>query len=351
MAALYEPLPFRRLGSLLERGDATEEQVRKSVLASGYSSTDTDSLMRLLVRNAKLAKADDLGLPKESDARKLYSEYLISDDEYVIILRDRGWQDSDIRMSLDIARQERSWAERKEGLAHLKARYVSGETSDVQALAFMSRLKIDAVSARQLIALWQDTVTLKHHAASQGELLGWVEQGIITPEEAMLRMVRQGTSEIDAARALRAAKMKLDAKSVQQAQRVATQIAQQRERAARSKAAGDAKLARHIERETEQVENELSKLQDKLAKQTAAAEKHESKATVGALKTLPGVPLTPRQEREARIAEIRKELVLLHAAQKAAKELGQDLPENVQADLDSANAELVLELASPEPQE
>lgn len=188
-------VPQETARMLLTRGVITRERAAEILKGHGFSPDDAEALI-LAGEVERSQPTRDLSL---SAVRELYAEQEITAEDARAMLIALGFDAVEADWELDLADLARVRTYRNAVVSRVRAGFVKGLIAEGDAITALDTLSVPPGRRDTLLQLWsieQATVT---RDLTPAQVVAAAKKQLLTPAEALARLVGQGYAESDAA--------------------------------------------------------------------------------------------------------------------------------------------------------
>lgn len=183
-----------------EIGKLTEEELHKTYTDQGYTSDDADKLVEFARVTSLPKQAKQAGNASTAEVLQWYRDDLVPRDQAETLLVRSGVEESKVSNYLDTADLRKVTKARKEGIAALRKRWMTGEFNVGEATSQLNQLGVQPDRIGELLFNWSIVRDAKYKAPTVGMLCDWWTRGYITMDEFRRRCENLGYSLVDAER-------------------------------------------------------------------------------------------------------------------------------------------------------
>lgn len=187
-------VPQRTIIMMLQHGVITHARAHSMLTEQGYTDDDAEAFIAL-------GAAEHVSGAKQlsrTDIVTMYVDSLLTRAQATDHLKSLGYHDDDITALLDLATVKANAAQLKaiqRGVeSSLKAHHLTAN----QAIAQLDAAGMDHSQAQGLVDLWSQERGHAVRELTEAQILSLGEHGLISPEDALGRLVGYGLAEADA---------------------------------------------------------------------------------------------------------------------------------------------------------
>lgn len=188
-------IPYRSVPTMVKAGVMSEARAATVLAQHGFSLEDINSLLALIgvqKSTVKTAAASAVHAVSISNARSLFDQGAISEDQYVAILEEHGYTPELAKTTADVEAVAAHVKQRKQLIADSLAEVIGGVTTLQSAIQFLQNQgATDAEIARFEVAAAK---SLRHNqkSPSEPELAKFLKAGLISQDAYTNELQRQG---------------------------------------------------------------------------------------------------------------------------------------------------------------
>lgn len=189
----YIPPP-RTVGTLYAEGALSQAQALNLYAQAGLSPELAAAYLQGAVKT-KVAVHRNLA---QGTVTKLYEEQAVTLDQAMSLLEVLGYDQGEAQFIIllaDLARYEKYW---NTAITAVHAQYVSHKISESAASQALDEIGAEATERDHLLKIWTIERGAKVQVLSNTDIRKAMNDGIITSDDAMSRMVDKGWSQADA---------------------------------------------------------------------------------------------------------------------------------------------------------
>lgn len=301
-------------------GQITEKQARGWMTYQGFNDAESTAMIERAgsqLRYSVLKRAYSLSVTSAMRAALVqYDEGLTDKAGAVAALQALGVDKVRAGALVDVEGNRRLTRQIKEVKRALRRAYLSGRIDDKAAQQIMDKLGLDKAASVPEIDAWFVEKTVMEKAPTKAEIIRWLKEGLLTAEEAQLRLTNLGIAadavellldEVDYLEAK--AEKKAEAAAKKQEQREQATAAKEAERAA---AAALRQAQSEAKDEARAEERAVAAAEKQAEKEARAAAQAEHAAAAAGL-------LAERTAEKAALTAAKKALAAAKAAVARAK--------------------------------
>ena len=186
---------------MIKGGIITEDRGRQLLAMHGFDGQSIDDLLKFATTATKTTKATTAQAQHDvslSTARTAYDDGILTQDQYVTLLKAHGLDDNAAATEVQVADLSNEVKARKQLSTDVVNEYNAGLLDQQSAIQQLATSGLSVAEQAAAVRKMKSASSSKAKQPSEAELRAWAKATIISPDEYYSRLVTIGWSPADA---------------------------------------------------------------------------------------------------------------------------------------------------------
>ena len=191
-------IPFRTIPAMMAGGILTADEGKSLLRQHGF---DDDSIKHLLdyanskAKTTKSATATANHALSQAQAKTLFLDGAITDQQYIDVLKAHGFDDQNAQLELQVTQLAQATTDRKQAAADVVNEFQAGLIDKPTALQQLAQMNFTVAEQAKYAKQLKTTAAAKAKIPGESELNHFLQKSIISPQDYYNALIAQGYSD------------------------------------------------------------------------------------------------------------------------------------------------------------
>ena len=191
-------IPFRTIPAMIAGGILTDDEGKSLLRQHGFDEASIGHLLNYAKGKAKTTKSATATANhalSQAQAKTLFLDGAITDQQYIDVLKAHGFSDQDAQLELQVTQLTQATSDRKQAATDIVNEFQAGLIDKTTALQQLAQQNFTIAEQAKYAKQLKTSAASKAKIPGEAELNHFLQKSIITPQQYLQALTDQGYSD------------------------------------------------------------------------------------------------------------------------------------------------------------